>query len=91
MSKTRAILAGTALVGLIAVPAVTVPASASTGTAPSSSSSSGGQTSASNSSSGPLVSVCITVTPKSLAFGVNGQNTVIGPVGVPRTCNATPF
>lgn len=91
MSKTRAVLAGSALVGLTVLPAVLIPASASTGTAAPSSSTSRGQTSASSSSGGPLVQVCVTVTPKSLAAGINGQDVVIGPAGVPTTCVATPF
>lgn len=82
MSKARFTLAGTVLGGLLVVPALMIPASADT---------SGGQSSASTSSSGPLVSVCVTVTPKSLAVGINGQDTTIGPAGLPRTCVATPF
>jgi len=33
-----------------------------------------------------VIEACVTVTPKSLAVGINGQNIVIGPAGVPRTC-----
>lgn len=92
MSKARAFLVGGALVGLTALPALLIPASASTGAAaPSSSSTSGSQSSASTSSSGPLLQVCLTVTPKSLALGINGQDVVIGPAGVPRSCVGTPF
>ena len=83
MSKARFILAGTVLSGLIAVPAVMIPAHAATN--------SGGESSASSTSTGPLVSVCVTVTPKSLAVGINGQDVTVGPAGVPRTCVATPF
>ena len=90
MSKARLILAGTVMSGLIAVPAVMIPASAaSTGTAAPSSSTSGGGIS--GTSTGPLLSVCLTVTPKSVAVGINGQEIVIGPAGVPRSCIATPF
>lgn len=91
MSKARTILAGSALVGLTVLPAVLIPASASPRTAAPSSTTSRGQTSASSSSGGPLVQVCLTVTPKSLAVGVNGQDVVIGPAGVPTTCVGTPF
>lgn len=92
MSKARIVLAGAALLGLTALPAVLIPASAaSTTNAAPANSPSGGQSSVSNTTSGPLVSVCITVTPKSLAVGINGQNIVIGPAGVPRSCVDTPF
>ena len=91
MSKARALLAGGALVGLTALPAILIPASASTGSAAPSSSSTSGQSSASTSSSGPLVQVCLTVTPKSVSIGINGQDVVVGPVGVPTSCVATPF
>ena len=92
MSKARIILAGSAVLGLTALPAAFIPASAASATdAAPATSPSGGQSSLSNSSSGPLVSVCITVTPKSLAVGINGQNIVIGPAGVPTTCLKTPF
>lgn len=82
MSKARFYLASAVLGGLLVVPALIIPASADT---------SGGQSSASTSPSGPLVSVCVTVTQKSLAVGINGREMVIGPAGVPRTCVATPF
>jgi hypothetical protein len=92
MNKARAILAGGAVAALTALPAVLIPASASTGTAaPSTSSGSSPSSSASSSSGGPLVQVCVTVTPKSVAVGINGQNIVLGPAGVPRSCVATPF
>lgn len=92
MSKTRIVLAGSALLGLTALPAVMIPASAaSTTSAAPATSTPGGQSGVSNSSSGPLLSVCVTVTPKSLAIGINGQDIVIGPAGVPRTCVQTPF
>ena len=90
MSKTRAILAGGALIGLTVVPAFVIPATAATSAAPSSSTSSTSQTD-STSATEPLVSLCLTVTPKSVAIGINGQDIVIGPAGVPRSCIATPF
>lgn len=97
MSKVRIILAGSALLGLTALPAAFIPASAASTTnaapanSPSANSPSGSQSNVSNSSGGPLLSVCLTVTPKSLAVGINGQNIVIGPAGVPRSCLHTPF
>jgi len=92
MSKARAVLAGTTLAGLLALPAALIPASASTSSSSApASSSSGSQSSASSTTAGPLLSVCLTVTPKSLAVGINGQDIVIGPAGVPRSCIATPF
>lgn len=91
MSKTRIVLAGSALLGLTALPAVMIPASAaSTPSAARTGSTSGGQAGVSNSSSGPLLSVCVTVTPKSVGVGINGQNIVIGPAGVPRSCVEIP-
>lgn len=90
MSKARIAAAATALMGLTAVPAFMIPASAAS--APSASpASSSPSSSASTSSGGPLVSVCLTVTPKSVGATVNGQGIVIGPAGVPRTCVWTPF
>lgn len=82
MSKACFYLAGTVLSGLLVVPALMIPASADT---------SGSQTSASTSANDPLLSVCVTVTPKSGAIGVNGQNRTIATVGLGRTCVATPF
>ena len=81
MSKARFYLAGTVLGGLLAVPTLVLwPADASAA-----------QSSTSASSDGPLVSVCVTVTPKSAGAGVNDQNTTILSVGLSRTCVATPF
>lgn len=33
-----------------------------------------------------VVEVCLTVTPKSVAVGINGHNIVLGPVQLARTC-----
>ena len=92
MSKARLILVGAVLSGLIAAPAALIPASAATIRTSPSSSSTAAANGVSSTTSSPLLQVCLTVTPKSLAVGINGQNFVIlGPTGVPRTCIATPF
>lgn len=84
MSKARLTLAGTILSGLIAVPAVIIPALAS-------SSASSTQSGVSAASSDPLLTVCLTVTPKSVSVDINGVDIVLGPAGVPRNCISTPF
>lgn len=81
MRKSRVVLAGAAVGGLLALPAVMIPA----GAAPATGSAS---TSASSSSASPLLTVCVTVTPKAVGVTVNGGGIVLGPVGVPRNCVA---
>jgi hypothetical protein len=82
MTKARLALATAALSVLLSAPAVAVPALADTGTSRSSA----------GSSADPLLTVCLTVTPKSLTVSANGVTLLaLGPAGVPRTCIATPF
>ena len=83
MSKSRLILAGAALSGLVALPLAMVPAGVA--------SADDSTTSASTTSTEPLISVCITVDPQSVTLFVDGQPLTLGPVGVQRTCVATPF
>lgn len=90
MSKARLTLAGTALCGLFALPALIIPATAAS-SGPSTQTSSGTRSGVSESPGGPLLTVCLTITPKSVDVNINGLNILIGPAGVPRSCIATPF
>ena len=85
MTKGR-LMIGTGLVGVLAsLSAMALPA-----TAASADDASGG--SAGTTSSGPLLTVCLTVNPKSISISVNGIT--IGSASspnVPRTCVSTPF
>ena len=82
MSKARMFMAGTVLSGLVGFGTVMIPAGAASADT---------TTTSTTSSTDPLLTVCLTVTPKSLDLGINGQDVAIGPAGVQRTCIATPF
>lgn len=71
---------------LMAIPAAIIPAFASSNGSPGVPAAVGSLT------AGPLLSVCLTVTPKSALVAVNGTVILdLGPAGVARTCIVTPF
>ena len=79
MSKARVFMAGAVLPGLVGFATVMIPAGAASADT---------TTTSTTSSTDPLLSVCVTVTPKSVSVDLNGNPIVIGPIAVPTTCVA---
>lgn len=80
MSKARVFMAGTVLSGLVGFGVVMIPAGAASADTTT--------TTSTTSSTDPLLSVCITVTPKTVSVDLNGNPILIGPIAVPTTCVA---
>lgn len=84
MSKARLFMAATALTGVVGFGTVMIPAGAASADTTTS-------TTTTSSTTDPTLSVCLTVTPKTVSVDVNGDAIVLGPVAVSTTCVATPF
>ena len=84
MTKARLLIGAGLVAALGGMSSLAIPAiAASADDAPASS--------AGATASGPLLTVCLTVNPKSISVSVNGETIGGGTAGVPRNCVSTPF